>query len=171
MKFTLRQSALAAVTMMTLSPDTFARGGGTHELGFHYRYETAKSSTSSYSFHELQGFYLVPFRAIWAGAELDYARNRNTDYGSSIFELGGLAKYWIVDPGGAVGFNLFAGFGLGKEDTGNDPESTMTFKAGPELAWFVWDGAAVSTRIQYAKRKSGQSYTAVGAYSGIALFF
>jgi hypothetical protein len=170
-RFLPRKYAIAAFTFLTLTSEALARGGGTHELGFNYRYETAKSATNSYSFHELQGFYLVPFHAIWIGGELDYANNRNPSYGSSRLELGGLAKYWIVDPGGAVGFNIFAGFGFGKEDTGTDPHSTMTLKMGPELDWFIWDGAAVSTRIQYASRRAGPSYTVIGVYTGISLFF
>ena len=171
MSFMSRKYALAAFTFLTLATDAHARGGGNHELGFHYRYETAKSTTNSYSFHELQGYYLVPFRAIWAGGEIDYASDRNPNFGSSRLELGGLMKYWIVDPGGSVGFNIFAGFGFGKEDTGTDPHETMTFRMGPEIAWFIFDGAAIITRIQYASRRAGPSYTAIGVYSGIALFF
>ena len=171
MRFMPRKYALAACTFLTLTTEALARGGGTHEIGFHYRYETAKSPTNSYSFHEIQGYYLVPFGPIWAGTEIDYANNRNPNYGSSRLELGGLAKYWIVDPGGTVGFNIFAGFGFGKEDTGSDPNQTMTIKMGPEIDWFIWEGAAVSTRIQYASRRAGPSYTVIGVLSGIALFF
>ena len=167
-------NVLASVVMtaaVMFSAPASAKGGGSHEMGISYRYDSAKSPTKTYSTHELQIFHLVPVNLFWAGVEFDYANNKNPDYGSSLFELGGLAKYWIVDPGGTVGFNLFAGVSFGKEDTGSDPHSTFTMKAGPEIAWFIWEGAAISTRLQYAARRAGPNYTIVGLNSGVSLFF
>ncbi len=150
----------------------FGKGGGTHELAFNYRYETAKSPVNTFSNHDLQVAYLVPFSFLWTGFDIDYS-NRLLANGSnqSLLEFGGLAKYWIVDPGDSVGFNLFSGFAIGKENTGTDPVTTTTFKVGPELAWFIWEGASATTRIQYSTRRAGPTFTVIGLHSGISLFF
>ena len=114
---------------------------------------------------------LVPVKAFWLGGEFAYANISNASNSSSRLEIGGLAKYWIVDPGGSVGLNITTGIATGKQNNGNDPVSTFTLKAGPELAWFVWEGAAISTMIQYASRRAGPTYTVMGIHSGISLFF
>jgi hypothetical protein len=162
------------VWLLSLGIATSALGnsGGTHELAFNYRYESAKSPVNSYSNHEIQVEYLTPFSFLWTGIDLKYgnhhfANNNN----ATILEIGGLAKYWIIDPGDSVGFNLFSGFSLGKENTGTDPVTTTTFKTGPELAWFIWEGASATTRIQYSIRRAGPTYTVVGVHSGLSLFF
>jgi hypothetical protein len=164
--------ALAAMASLFVPAQSlFAKSGGTHEFGVTYRYESAKSPSSTYSFHEFDTFWLVPVKFFWAGGEFGYARNQTTSYSTSRLQLGGLAKYWIVDPGGSVGLNIFSGMAIGREDSGSDPVSVFTLKAGPELAWFVWEGAAVSTRIQYETRRAGPTYTVLGIHTGVSLFF
>jgi hypothetical protein len=166
----VRASALVSLIVgATFGSPAF---GSAHELGFTYRYETGKSAVNYYSNHELQVAYLRPVSFLWAGLDLKYGNNHYANNNnSSIFEIGGLAKYWIVDPGDSVGFNLFSGLAIGKENTGNDPVTTTTVKVGPELAWFVSEGAAISTRIQYSTRRAGPTFTVLGLYSGLSLFF
>ena len=165
-----RARAFAALLICT----TFASRafGSAHEMGFTYRYETAKSPVNYFSNHELQLTYLRPFSFLWAGFDLKYGNNHSANnIHSSIFEIGGLAKYWIVDPGPSVGFNIFSGLAIGKENTGTDPVTTTTIIIGPELAWFISEGVAISTRIQYSTRRAGPTYTGLGLYSGLSLFF
>ena len=114
-----RARALAALLICT----TFASRafGSTNEMGFTYRYETAKSPVNYFSNHELQLTYVRPFSFLWAGFDLKYGNNHSANnIHSSIFEIGGLAKYWIVDPGPSVGFNIFSGLAIGKENTGTE---------------------------------------------------
>ncbi len=159
------------IIVLAIAQTAFGKSGGTHELGLMYRYDAAKSPTSTYSYHEFETFLTVPVKAFWLGGEFVYANISNASNSSSRLEVGALAKYWIVDPGGSVGLNITTGLATGKENNGNDPVSTFTLKAGPELAWFVWEGAAISTMIQYASRRAGPTYTVMGIHSGIVLFF
>lgn len=167
----IRFLVMSHIALLVAALPASAKSGGTHEFGLLYWYDSAKSPTNSYSHHEFDMFLLVPVKAFWLGGEFGYANNRSTSNASSRLEIGALAKYWIVDPGGTVGFNMTTGIATGKEDDGHDPVSTFTLKAGPELAWFVWEGAAVSTMVQYASRRAGPTYTVIGIHSGIALFF
>lgn len=145
--------------------------GSTHELAFSLRYESLKSPTGVNANTELQGAYLVPIKAIWAGGELAYATSKNPTYATNSLEAGGLIKYWVMDPGQGFSFNLFSGLSLGKENNGFTSNSTMTIKAGPEFAYFAWDGVSISTKVQYSSRKAGVSYKGLGIYSGLSLFF
>ena len=165
-----RARALASLVIYaTFASPAF---GSDHEIGFTYRYEAAKSPVNYFSNHELQLAYLRPFSFLWVGFDLKYGNIHyaNNNH-SSILELGGLAKYWIVDPGSSVGFNIFSGLAIGKENTGTDPVTTTTIKIGPELAWFISEGAAISTRIQYSTRRAGPTFTGLGLFSGLSLFF
>jgi hypothetical protein len=153
------------------SHQALAKSGMSRELGILYRYDSAKSPTSSYLNHEFQLFALAPFKAFWIGGECVYAQITNSSNKSSRLDAGALAKYWIVDPGSGVGLNITTGAAIGRQNNGNDPVSTFTLKAGPELAWFISEGAAISTTIQYASRRAGPTYTVIGIHSGASLFF
>ena len=87
--------------------------------------------TGSLASYELNGFYLVPAKAIWAGGELDFGQTATASYSAKTLELGGLIKYWIMDPGDGFAFNLFAGLAFGNGSDGFKSYSTMTVKTGP----------------------------------------
>jgi hypothetical protein len=167
----IRFLVLSHFLSLMMAMPAYSKSGGTHELGLLYRYDSAKSPTTTYTIHEIDTFLLVPVKVFWLGGEFGYANVRNRSNASSNLEIGVLAKYWLVEPGGSVGLNFSTGIATGKENDGHDPVSTFTLKAGPELAWFIWEGAAVSTKIQYASRRAGPTYTVVGIRSGISLFF
>lgn len=160
----------AALIAIEATP-TIAASSSTTELGFSYRYESLKSPTAVYAHHDIQGFYLKPFKAIWAGGEIVYGTHQNPSYGTKQLELGGLIKYWVMDPGQGFSFNLFSGLAFGREDNGVKSYSTMTIKAGPEFAYFVLDGVSVSTRVQYTSRKAGEPFTGIGIHSGLSLHY
>ena len=162
---------LFLASLATVATPTYAKGGATHELGITYHYETAKSPVSTFATHELQIEFLRPFHFLWTGLDLKYLNSHNSNYTTTCAEFGGVAKYWIVDPGDTVGLNIFSGLAIGKENTGTSPVTTTTFKAGPELAWFIADGASVSTRMQYSTRRAGPTFTVIGLHSGLSLFF
>jgi hypothetical protein len=162
---------LCLALIATVAPAAYAKGGATYEIGFNYHYETGKSPISTFATHEIQIEYLRPFRFLWAGLDLKYVNSHNSSYATNCAEFGGMAKYWIVDPGDTVGLNIFSGLAIGKENTGTSPVTTTTFKAGPELAWFIADGVSISTRIQYSTRRAGPTFTVIGLHSGLSLFF
>lgn len=165
---------LAALTLSSVffcSSKSFAKGGMGHELGFSYKYDSLKSDTGKFASHSLEGFYLVPAKAIWAGAELAYGSTVNASYTTSLLDAGGLIKYWVMEPGSGFSFNLFAGLAIGRENDGFKNHSTMTIKTGPEFAYFPWDGLSISTRVQYQTRKADTAYSGLGIRSGLSLFF
>lgn len=153
------------------STDLMAKGGLANELGFSYKYDSLKAENGKFATHSLQGFYLVPAKAIWAGAEFEYGSTVNASYSTNLLDVGGLIKYWVMEPGSGFAFNMFAGLAFGQENDGFKKLATMTMKAGPEFAYFVWDGLAISTRVQYQSRKADKPYTGLGIRSGLTLFF
>lgn len=148
-----------------------AKGGMSNELGFTMMYDSLKSPTGTLAALNFSGFYLVPAKAIWCGGEWDYGTTSNSSYSTKTLEVGGLIKYWVMDPGDGFSFNLFAGVALGNQNDGLKNYSTMTIKTGPEFAYFFNEGVAISTRLQYASRKTDTSYTGLGLRSGLSLFF
>ena len=167
-KFLILITLVAAVVCPS---ELFAKGGMSNELGFSYKYDSLKSASGKFASQSLQGFYLVPAKALWAGAELEYGSTVNASYATSLLEAGGLIKYWVMEPGAGFAFNIFAGLALGRENDGFKSYSTMTIKTGPEFAYFLWDGISVSTRVQYETRKADTAYKGLAIRSGLSLFF
>jgi hypothetical protein len=152
------------------STHAHAKGSMTKEMGMNLHYESLKAPTGSLASYSLNGFYLVPAKAIWAGVEFQYGKTSNASYSTKALELGGLIKYWIMDPGDGFAFNFFAGLAVGNENDGFKNYSTLTVKTGPEFAYFVSDSVSISTRIQYAMRKTDTSYTGLSVRSGFSVF-
>ncbi len=149
----------------------FAKGATEYEFTFTYHYDSGKGNANAYSTHELDSAFLVPYGPFFVGGEVTFIQRNNPAISESIIELGGLAKYWFIENNGTVGFNIFIGAGLGKQEFNEASQNTTAIKIGPEIAWFVAQNAAVSTRLQYSMRKAEEDYTSLGVLSGISLFF
>lgn len=148
-----------------------AKGSADHELSLSYHYESGKGPKLSYFNHEMVTALLVPYGPFYIGGELTYIKVNTPSNSFNVLEIGGITKYWIVERGNSVGFNIYLGAGLGRQEFGESKYTSTTLKVGPELAWFITDNASISTRFQYAMRKAEEPYTSLGFHSGLSLFF